>query len=172
LLLVLHLRYLPPTLDISRRFRQAARIPFSQLSGLALLCKLALKEGNLLDKAFNNLVSRGQCRGVLRLHSRNPLPCLLLCQGGPVFHIFDAKGGAIPRHSNLLGPKVFAASATAMRAASAKVAASRTQVPSTSNIGMSALPLDRSCRNTTKEGMRECEGSQRHVGKIFSLLSY
>jgi hypothetical protein len=59
LLLALPLRHLPPTLDIGRRVRQALGILFSQLLGLALLCKLALKESDLLDKAFYILTSRG-----------------------------------------------------------------------------------------------------------------
>jgi hypothetical protein len=47
------------------------------------------------------------------------------------------------------------------------VAASRTQVTSASNAGMSTLPQDKSYRNKTQEGMRERGGSQRYVGKIF-----
>jgi hypothetical protein len=50
------------------------------------------------------------------------------------------------------------------------VAASRTQVTSASNAGMSTLPQDKSYRNKTQEGMRERGGSQRYVGRFSSLF--
>jgi hypothetical protein len=44
---------------------------------------------------------RSHWKGIL--HCQYPIPCLPLCQGSPVFCIFDMKGGAIPRCSSLLG---------------------------------------------------------------------
>jgi hypothetical protein len=46
-------------LGISRHIRQAVGILLGYLLGPALLHKLALKEGNLLDKAFSILTCRG-----------------------------------------------------------------------------------------------------------------
>jgi hypothetical protein len=63
--------------------------------------------------------------------------------------------------------KVSVASTTVTRVDSTVVAVSRAQVTSISNVGMSALPRDKSCRNKTQEGMREHGGSQRYAGKIF-----
>jgi hypothetical protein len=67
--------------------------------------------------------------------------------------------------------EVSATSTTAMRAASAAAVASRTPVTSTSNAGTSALPQDWSCRNKTREGMREHGGTYRHTSKIFFSFS-
>jgi hypothetical protein len=78
-------------------------LPLCNLSGSTLRHKLSLKEGNLSDKAFNILMSRGKCHGVLRLHSQYPLQYLPLYQGGPVFYILDMKSDTVLRRSNLLG---------------------------------------------------------------------
>jgi hypothetical protein len=59
LLPVLPLRHFPPTLGIDRHVRQAMGIFLGPLSSLALLCKITLKEGDLSDKAFCILTSRG-----------------------------------------------------------------------------------------------------------------
>jgi hypothetical protein len=94
-------------LGIGFHVRQAVGILLSQLLGPVLLRKLTLKEGDLSDKTFSILTSRGQRRGILRLHSRYPLPCLCLCQGGPILCIFNTKGGAIPCCSSLLGRSLY-----------------------------------------------------------------
>jgi hypothetical protein len=59
LLSVLPLRHLPPMLNIDCRNRQAVGIILDQLPGSALLRNLTLKEGDLPDKAFYILLSRG-----------------------------------------------------------------------------------------------------------------
>jgi hypothetical protein len=59
LLPTLPLRHLPLTLDIGRRVRQAAGILLNQFLGPRLLRKPALKEGDLSDKAFGILASKG-----------------------------------------------------------------------------------------------------------------
>jgi hypothetical protein len=59
LLPVLPNRHLPPMLGISHHFTQDAGVLLGHLSGPALLRKLALKEGDLLDKAFGILAGRG-----------------------------------------------------------------------------------------------------------------
>jgi hypothetical protein len=46
-------------LGIDRHFRQTVRILLDHLSSPVLLCKLALKEGDLLNKAFDILMGRG-----------------------------------------------------------------------------------------------------------------
>jgi hypothetical protein len=48
-----------PMLDISCHVKQATGIRLGQLSGLVLLRKLALKEGDLSNKAFCILASKG-----------------------------------------------------------------------------------------------------------------
>jgi ABC-type sugar transport system substrate-binding protein len=63
--------------------------------------------------------------------------------------------------------KVYAASTSAMWVASIASATSHAWVTSASNIGTSTLPQDKSYRNKTQEGMRDCGGSQKHAGKIF-----
>jgi hypothetical protein len=59
LLPVLRLKHLPPTLGIGRHVGQATGILLGDLSGSAVLHKLALKQGKPLDKAFDIPVSRG-----------------------------------------------------------------------------------------------------------------
>jgi hypothetical protein len=58
LLPTLSLRHLPPMLGIGHRVRQAVEILLGHFLGSVLLRKLALKEGELLDKAFGILAGR------------------------------------------------------------------------------------------------------------------
>jgi hypothetical protein len=55
----LPLRRLPSMLGIGRHVRQAMGILLGQLSGPTLLRTLALKEGDLSDKGFCILMSKG-----------------------------------------------------------------------------------------------------------------
>jgi hypothetical protein len=59
LLPALPLGLLPPLLGISRRILQATGVLLGHLSRPAHLHKLTLKKGDLLDKAFCLLMSRG-----------------------------------------------------------------------------------------------------------------
>jgi hypothetical protein len=59
LLLALPLRHLPPMPGIGRRFRQAVEILLGHLSSPVLFHKLILKKGDLPDKPFGILMSRG-----------------------------------------------------------------------------------------------------------------
>ncbi len=65
LLPTLPLRRLPSMLGIGRHVRQAMGILLGQLSGPTLLRTLALKEGDLPDKALYVFMSRRQCHDVL-----------------------------------------------------------------------------------------------------------
>jgi hypothetical protein len=70
------------------------RVLLSHHSSLARHCKLTLEKGNLSDK--------GLC-----LHSRHPLPSLLLCQSGLVLWIFDKNHDATPCRGSLLSRSLY-----------------------------------------------------------------
>jgi hypothetical protein len=59
MLMALPLKRIQPTLSSGHCFRQAMGILLGHLSSLARLRKLALKEGDLSNKAFSIFMSRG-----------------------------------------------------------------------------------------------------------------